>query len=151
MPIRQGGILARRASTWPAPPLGHATTFAAARWRPAHRGPRRGTSSCRYRCRSRRSRYWVSETWRAPCLWRPLPASLAGGAGARVAVGTEIALRPPHRSRRALLTHRSLALDGDEKPLLRPRVQDARIRQIALGNPFHPAPRQSSSALAAAP
>ena len=68
-----------------------------------------------------------------------------------VAVGTEIALRPPHRSRRALLTHRALALDGDEEPLLRPRVQDARIRQIALGNPFHPAPRQSSSALAAAP
>src|SRR6267142_2460234 len=66
-----------------APPLGHATTFAAARWRRAHRGPRRGTSSCRYRCRSRRSRYWLSETWRAPCLWRPLPASLAGGAGAR--------------------------------------------------------------------
>src|ERR1039458_10155475 len=30
-----------------------------------------------------RSRYWVSETWRAPCLWRPLPASLADGAGAR--------------------------------------------------------------------
>ncbi len=59
------------------------TTFAAARWRRAHRGPRRGTSSCRYRCRSRRSRYWVSETWRAPCLWCPLPASLAGGAGAR--------------------------------------------------------------------
>jgi hypothetical protein len=28
-------------------PLGHATTFAAARWRRAHRGPRRGTSSCR--------------------------------------------------------------------------------------------------------
>src|SRR5467141_4807007 len=38
---------------------------------------------CRYRCRSRRLRYWLSETWRAPCLWRPLPASLAGGAGAR--------------------------------------------------------------------
>src|ERR1700675_942391 len=63
--------------------LGHATIFAAARWRRAHCGPRRGTSSCRYRCRSRRSRYWVSETWRAPCLWCPLPASLAGGAGAR--------------------------------------------------------------------
>ena len=29
------------------------------------------------------SRYWVSETWCAPCLWRPLPASLAGRAGAR--------------------------------------------------------------------
>src|SRR5258705_1539668 len=52
-------------------PLGHATTFAATRWRRAHRGPRRGTSSCRYRCRSRRSRYWVSETWRAPCLGAP--------------------------------------------------------------------------------
>jgi hypothetical protein len=26
--------------------LGHATTFAAARWRRAHRGPRLGTSSC---------------------------------------------------------------------------------------------------------
>ncbi len=30
-----------------------------------------------------RTWYWVSETWRAPCLWCPLPASLAGGAGAR--------------------------------------------------------------------
>src|SRR5258705_7226090 len=79
LPCRSGKAVYWRA----APPLGHATTFAAARWRRAHRGPRRGTSSCRYRCRSRRSRYWVSETWRAPCLWRPLPASLAGGAGAR--------------------------------------------------------------------
>src|SRR6266496_1964477 len=25
----------------------------------------------------------VVAQWRAPCLWRPLPASLAGGAGAR--------------------------------------------------------------------
>src|SRR6266481_2140044 len=73
-----------KAAYWQAaPPLGHATTFAAARWRRAHRGPRRGTSSCRYQCRSRRLRYWLSETWRAPRLWRPLPASLAGGAGAR--------------------------------------------------------------------
>src|SRR5882757_4107662 len=72
---------------WPqwraALPLGHATTFAAARWRRAHRGPRRGASSCRDRCRLRRSRYWEPETSRAPGLWRPLPASLAGGAGAR--------------------------------------------------------------------
>jgi DNA repair protein RadD len=79
LPCRSGKAVYWRAAL----PLGHATTFAAARWRRAHRGPRRGTSSCRYRCRSRRSRYWVSETWRAPCLWRPLPASLAGGAGAR--------------------------------------------------------------------
>jgi hypothetical protein len=45
MPIRQ-------AVYWRAAlPLGHATTFAASRWRRAHRGPRRGTSSCRHRCR----------------------------------------------------------------------------------------------------
>src|SRR6266536_5938358 len=79
LPCRSGKAVYWRA----APPLGHATTFAAARWRRAYRGPRRGTSSCRYRCRLRRSQYWVSETWRAPCLWRPLPASVAGGAGAR--------------------------------------------------------------------
>ena len=42
-----------------------------------------------------------------------------------VAVGTEITLRPPHRTRRALLTHRAPTLDGDEEPLLRPRMQDA--------------------------
>src|ERR1039458_1306721 len=40
-----------------------------------------------------------------------------------VAVGTEISLRPPHRSRRALLTHRAPTLDGDEEPLFRARVQ----------------------------
>jgi hypothetical protein len=79
LPCRSGKAVYWRAAL----PLGHATTFAAAQWRRAHLGPRRGTSSCRYRCRSRPSRYWVSETWRAPCLWRPLPASLAGGAGAR--------------------------------------------------------------------
>ena len=45
--------------------------------------PTSGMSSCRYRCRSRRSQYWASETWRAPRRWRPLPASLAGGAQAR--------------------------------------------------------------------
>jgi hypothetical protein len=34
---------------WPAaPPNGHATTFAAARWRRAYRGLGRGTSSCRF-------------------------------------------------------------------------------------------------------
>src|SRR5450755_1884418 len=79
LPCRLGKAVYWRATL----PLGHATTFAAARWRRAHRGPRRGTSSCRYQCRSRRLRYRVSETSRAPCLWRPLPASLADGAGAR--------------------------------------------------------------------
>jgi hypothetical protein len=47
-----------------------------------------------------------------PCLW--VVARLT-----TVAVGTEIALRPPHRSRRALLTHRAPTLYGDDKPLLR--------------------------------
>ena len=42
-------------------------------------------------------------------------------ANSEVAV-TEIYLRPPHRSRRALLTHRALALDGDEEPLFGPRM-----------------------------
>ena len=46
-------------------------------------------------------------------------------ANPEVAVGTEISLRPPHRSRRALLTHRAPTLDGDEEPLFRPRMQDA--------------------------
>ena len=41
-----------------------------------------GTSSYRYRCRPRQSGR-SAETWRAPRLWRPWPASLAGGAGAR--------------------------------------------------------------------
>ena len=42
-----------------------------------------------------------------------------------VAVGTEITLRPPHRSRRALLTHRAPTLDGDEESVFGPRMQDA--------------------------
>jgi hypothetical protein len=42
-------------------------------------------------------------------LWHR-DAAIAG-----VAVGTEISLRPPHRSRRALLTHRAPTLDGDEE------------------------------------
>ena len=42
LPCRSSNAVYWRAAL----PLGHATTFAAARWRPAHRGPRRGTSSC---------------------------------------------------------------------------------------------------------
>jgi hypothetical protein len=57
---------------------------------------------------------------RIPTNWKAKP--LADRAGARVAVGTEIALRPPPRSRRALLTHRALGLDGDEEPLFGPRM-----------------------------
>src|ERR1700688_3640458 len=62
-----------------------------------------------------------------------------------VAVGTEITLRPPHRSRRALLTHRAPALDGDEEPLFWPRMQDAWERQIPVSDRLHSRPRKSTS------
>src|SRR5271169_339251 len=66
-----------------------------------------------------------------------------------VAVGTEITLRPPHRSRRALLTHRAPTLDGDEEPLLRPRMQDAWEWQVPVSDRLHSRPRQSVSLAAA--
>ena len=62
-----------------------------------------------------------------------------------VAVGTEIALRPPHRSRRALLTHRAPTLDGDEEPLFGPRVEDAWERQVPVSDLLHSRPRKSTS------
>jgi hypothetical protein len=62
-----------------------------------------------------------------------------------VAVGTEITLRPPHRSRRALLTHRAPTLDGDEEPLFRPRMQDVRERQVPVSDRLHSRPRKSTS------
>jgi hypothetical protein len=57
-----------------------------------------------------------------------------------VAVGTEITLRPPHRTRRALLTHRAPTLDGDEEPLLRPRMQDAWEWQVPISDRLHSGP-----------
>src|SRR5208283_5758322 len=66
-----------------------------------------------------------------------------------VAVGTEITLRPSHRSRRALLTHRAPTLDGDEKPLLWPRMQDAREWQVPVRDRLHSGPRQSTLLAAA--
>ncbi len=75
LPCRSGTAAYWRAAL----PPGHATTFAAARWRRAHRGPRRGTSSCRYRCRSRRLRYWVSGGHGVLLVLAPLASlSLAG-------------------------------------------------------------------------
>src|SRR5580700_4603986 len=46
---------------------------------------------------------WVSETWRAPCLWRPLPASLAGGAGARP--DHPINGHPPSHAKPSIVQH----------------------------------------------
>ena len=66
-------------------------------------------------------------------------------ANSEVAVGTEITLRPPHSSRRALLTHRAPTLDGDEEPLLWPRMQDTWERQIPVSDRLHSRPRKSTS------
>ena len=62
-------------------------------------------------------------------------------ANTEVAVGTEITLRPPHRTRRALLTHRAPTLDSDEEPLLRPRMQDAWEWQVSISDRLHSGPR----------
>jgi len=62
-------------------------------------------------------------------------------ANSEVAVGTRISPRPPHRTRRALLTHRAPTLDGDEEPLFRPRVQDAWEWQVTISDRLHPGPR----------
>src|SRR6476620_63801 len=66
-----------------------------------------------------------------------------------VAVGTEISLRPPHRFRRALLTHRAPTLDADEEPLLGPRKQPAWKWQVVSGDRLHPSPRQPTPLAAA--
>src|SRR5258707_13820041 len=62
-------------------------------------------------------------------------------ANSEVAVGTRISPRPPHRTRRALLTHRAPTLDGDEEPLFRPRVQDAWEWQVTISDRLHADPR----------
>src|SRR5262249_4317228 len=80
-------------------PPGYVTTSAATQWLRADRGPRCGTSSCRYRCRLQQPQYRVSETWRAPCLGAP-DQLIAGGAGAR----------PDHSIRRHIAS-RTLAPD----------------------------------------
>jgi hypothetical protein len=60
-----------------------ATISAAARWHRAHQVQRRGTNSCRYRCRQK-SDWSLGCVWHSGLLlWCPAQASLAGGAGAR--------------------------------------------------------------------
>ena len=77
-------------------------------------------------------------TW----LHRPMLQNVKKAlASSEVAVGTEITLRPPHRTRRALLTHRAPTLDGDEEPLLRPRMQDAWEWQVPISDRLHSGPR----------
>jgi hypothetical protein len=70
-----------------------------------------------------------SETWRAPCLWRPLPASLAGGAEAR----------PDHPISRRWMFGRIFGLDGHES-----------YRELRLG-PLILAPDAANNRPAASP
>jgi hypothetical protein len=78
------------------------------------------------------------DTWLHRPMLRNVKKVLANP---EVAVGTEIALRPPHRTRRALLTHRAPTLDSDEEPLLRPRMQDAWEWQVPISDRLHSGPR----------
>src|SRR6476469_7271324 len=82
------------------------------------------------------------DTWLHPTASRKRQLLLAPRA---VAVGTELALRPPHRSRRALLTHRAPTVDSDEEPLFGPRVQDAWEWQVPVSDLLHSRPRKSTS------
>src|SRR5437867_1680167 len=53
------------------------------------------------------------------------PSWAPAAAHSRVAVGTPVARRPPHRSRRAALPHRALTLGPGVKALFRPGMQNA--------------------------
>src|SRR5512132_2993135 len=61
------------------PRPGHATISDATQWHHAHRGPRCGKSSCRYRYQPRQMQRSVSGTWRAPCLDAPSQLLLLAG------------------------------------------------------------------------
>jgi len=54
-----------------------------------------------------------------------------------VAVGTAVARRPPHGSRRAELPHRALALDDDGQTVLGIRLTDSRVGKPARGDATH--------------
>ena len=63
-----------------------------------------------------------------------------------IAVGTWVAPRPPHRSRRALPTHRAPTSSmSDAEPRFWPWVQDTPLGDIAFEVDLDPLPRQSMS------
>ena len=105
LPYRSGKTVYWRAAL----PLGHATTFAAARWRHAHRGPRRGTSSCRYRCLGDRGigclRHGVLLVFGAPCQLR----LLAGQEHGRTIPLTDMREFRPSASHSSFLSGRSIS------------------------------------------
>ena len=75
--------------------------------------------------------------------------SLVEGRGAlhrvyRVAVGTDLTARPPHRSGRADFPHPALASGSDAQTARGIGMADAGRRQPALDEPFHSLPRDAS-------
>src|SRR5262249_60727318 len=82
----------------------------------------------------------------------PHPLSLAGGAGARVAVGTGITLRPPHRSRRGAVKPPGLASGVYEGTVVGAPGQGGAGGPGGVRTSSHPAPRHAPAApLAATP
>ena len=61
--------------------------------------------------------------------------TIGHASGSRVAVGTRIAPRPPHRSRRALLTHRAPPSGSGVEAVAGQRVQHLDWREEAVDEP----------------
>src|SRR5262245_24656633 len=57
-----------------------------------------------------------------------------------IAVGTQVAPRPPHRSGRAQLRHPAPTLGGDGKANAWPWMKDFGLREKVIGQPCHPLP-----------
>src|SRR5215813_5445138 len=68
----------------------------------------------------------------------------------RIAVGTQVTLRPPHSSVRAPLRHTAPTLGGDGKAHAWPWVKDLGLREEGIGQLCYPLPRELVF-LAAAP
>src|SRR5262249_59067050 len=58
-----------------------------------------------------------------------------------IAVGTQVTLRPPHRSVRAQLRHTAPTLGSDGKANAWPWVKDLGLREEVIGQLCHPLPR----------
>jgi hypothetical protein len=69
----------------------------------------------------------------------PGPARAIG----RIAVGTQVALRPPHRSVRAQLRHTAPTLGGDGEANAEPRMKDLGLWEKVIGQLRHPLPREA--------
>src|SRR5215813_6423392 len=83
-------------------------------------------------------------------LWRLLRRDSEFRVGSRavdpppwIAVGTQVTLRPPHRSVRAQLRHTAPTLGSDGKANAWPWVKDLGLREEVIGQLCHPLPREA--------